>query len=385
MIVTDLETVKVVVVDDNDVVRASAATLLDDAPGIEVVGEAANGEEAIDAVLRTRPNVVLMDMRMPVMDGVEATRRLALRCPEAAVLMHSAFGDDSLVLEALQAGARGYVIKGASAAGLLAAIKNVADGRSHISDEIARPIVDKLVAALRLERETFLAARQASKRLEELVLQRKEFANQAAHELRTPMTALLGYLELLCDSTEVGCEERVLAEGAFTAARRLRRLTEDLEVTAAAERLDLVLIPVGIRSIAEDCVDDLGILPECVEIDIPSSLVACGDEIRLRQVLSNILRNAMSVSWRGTPVVIRATEEAGRVRIDVVDQGPGIESAALLTMFDAFEQKPGAVAGLGVGLSVARELITRMDGQISAINNEVHGATIRISLPGGRP
>jgi DNA-binding NarL/FixJ family response regulator len=117
--------VRVVIVDDVANVRDGLARLLERL-GIAVVGVAGDGREALDVVEVMRPQVVIMDLRMPRMDGVQATREIISRHPDIAVLMLSAYGDDSLVIDALMAGASGYLLKGVRAGELVAAINSAA-------------------------------------------------------------------------------------------------------------------------------------------------------------------------------------------------------------------------------------------------------------------
>jgi DNA-binding NarL/FixJ family response regulator len=120
-----LEPVRVVVVDDVMSVRDGLARLLSRL-GVEVVGVAADGYEALGVVALTRPQVVVMDLRMPRMDGVQATREIVTRHPDIAVLMLSAYDDESLVADALMAGAHGYLLKGVPARELVSAITHAA-------------------------------------------------------------------------------------------------------------------------------------------------------------------------------------------------------------------------------------------------------------------
>ena len=120
------ESVRVLVVDDIEQVREGLARLLGQLGGIEVVGTAADGVEAVELVGTARPQVVIMDLRMPNMDGVEATRQIAARHAGVVVLMLSAYGDESLVIDALMAGAHGYLLKGVPARELASAIVGAA-------------------------------------------------------------------------------------------------------------------------------------------------------------------------------------------------------------------------------------------------------------------
>ncbi len=138
------ETVRVLLVDDQRLMREGLRTLLELEPGLEVVGEAGNGEEALAAYKRLRPDVVLMDVRMPVMDGVEATRHLRARFPTARVIILTTFDDDEYVLEGLRGGALGYLLKDVSVQDLVEAIQTVMAGGVLIEPSVARKVVAEL-------------------------------------------------------------------------------------------------------------------------------------------------------------------------------------------------------------------------------------------------
>jgi DNA-binding NarL/FixJ family response regulator len=117
------EPVRVLVVDDQQLVRESIAALLDIQPGISVVGTAAEGREAVDQALALRPDVVLLDVRMPVMDGIEAVAILRRRAPDCRVVMLTTFDDEEYVVQALRAGASGYLLKDRPARELAGAVR----------------------------------------------------------------------------------------------------------------------------------------------------------------------------------------------------------------------------------------------------------------------
>jgi DNA-binding NarL/FixJ family response regulator len=134
----------VVIADDQALVRAGFRMILATDPAIEVVGEAADGEEAVAVVRRCRPDVVLMDIRMPVMDGLEATRRiLADTASEARVIMLTTFDLDEYVYAALTAGASGFLLKDVSPEQLLAAVKLVAAGDALLAPSITRRLIER--------------------------------------------------------------------------------------------------------------------------------------------------------------------------------------------------------------------------------------------------
>ncbi|WP_075905165.1 response regulator [Actinomadura sp. CNU-125] len=136
-------TIRVVIVDDQGMVRSGFGVLLNAQPDIEVVGEAVNGEEGLRRVAELRPDVVLMDVRMPVMDGLEATRRLLADGAGDApkVLMLTTFDLDDYVYEALRAGAGGFLLKDASATELSDAVRILAAGDALLSPSITRRLI----------------------------------------------------------------------------------------------------------------------------------------------------------------------------------------------------------------------------------------------------
>jgi DNA-binding NarL/FixJ family response regulator len=138
--------IRVLLVDDQQLVRTGFRMILADEGDIEVVGEAPDGRAALDAVRRLRPDVVVMDLRMPVMDGVEATRRLS---EDAAgqtprVLILTTFDADEYVLEALRAGASGFLLKDVPPADFVAAIRLIAAGDALLAPSVTRRLLDRL-------------------------------------------------------------------------------------------------------------------------------------------------------------------------------------------------------------------------------------------------
>ncbi|HWI63910.1 MAG TPA: response regulator transcription factor [Symbiobacteriaceae bacterium] len=133
--------VSVLVVDDHRVVRAGLVALLKQNPGLRVVGEAGNGEEAVRLAGELKPDVVLMDMQMPVMNGVEATQRIKAQWPAVQVLVLTTYDDDELIWGGLQAGAKGYLLKDAPPEELLQGIKAVAAGQSLLPPHIAAKLM----------------------------------------------------------------------------------------------------------------------------------------------------------------------------------------------------------------------------------------------------
>jgi DNA-binding NarL/FixJ family response regulator len=141
------EPLTVLVADDSDAFRSGLAALLASVDGVALAGEATDGDEAVAAALALQPDVVLMDLNMPGRNGIEATRAIVSAAPHIAVLVLTMYEDDDSVFSAVQAGARGYLVKGARQAELLRALRSVAEGGAVFGPAIARRMVDFFAAA----------------------------------------------------------------------------------------------------------------------------------------------------------------------------------------------------------------------------------------------
>jgi DNA-binding NarL/FixJ family response regulator len=135
------EPIRILIADDHEGFRSGLAALLGTQPGLEVAGEAATGESAVTAALALQPDVVLMDLNMPGLDGIAATRRIVDTSPHIAVLVLTMADNDAAVFDALRAGARGYLLKGADRAELTRAVRAVASGEAIFGPDVARRLM----------------------------------------------------------------------------------------------------------------------------------------------------------------------------------------------------------------------------------------------------
>jgi DNA-binding NarL/FixJ family response regulator len=130
--------IRILIVEDQRIVREGLIAVLEDEDEIEIVGEASNGQEAVAAFTRLTPDVVLMDLQMPVVDGPEATRQIRDLNPHARILVLTTYATDEFIFKALRAGAKGYILKDASVSELMAAIRAVHAGQTQLSPSAAR-------------------------------------------------------------------------------------------------------------------------------------------------------------------------------------------------------------------------------------------------------
>jgi RNA polymerase sigma factor (sigma-70 family) len=138
-----MSSIRVLLVDDQQIVRQGLATILKYAPGIEVAGEAGDGEEAIRLAEELVPDVVLMDLKMPRLGGIPATRRICATQPDVHVIILTTYDADDMVFEGIKAGAAGYLLKDASSETLVEAIRGVMRGESQIDPGVARAVLDE--------------------------------------------------------------------------------------------------------------------------------------------------------------------------------------------------------------------------------------------------
>jgi signal transduction histidine kinase len=382
--------VRVLVVDDIPQVREGLARVLDQLGGIEVVGTAGDGLEAVELAGRTHPQVVVMDLRMPNMGGVEATRQIVARQADVSVLMLSAYGDESLVIEALMAGARGYLLKGAPASELADAIAGAVAGEARIAGQVTRPLLEKLVETLGRERETREVAEEARRASEHQRRREQQFATVTAHELRTPVAGLLGSLvtlERLCAPDQLPPPAQELLTASTRQARRLARLVEDFAVVAKDSDSGILVNPtrVEVDLVVEAVVAELDQQSAArVRVTGAPGLRAWADQDRLAQVLANLVRNALQYSPPESPVEVAAGPGPvpDTVQIAVDDRGPGIPPERLPQLFDRFgDRPPNQTGGLGVGLWIVRELLTAMHGDVHVEHNADGGASLRVTVP----
>lgn len=150
--------IRIVIAEDQAIVRRGVALLIAIEPDMEVVGQASNGVEAVDLALLLRPDVVLMDLHMPVKGGVAATREITRALPATQVLVLTTLDDDETVFEAVRAGAHAYLLKDAAEDELLATIRALRRGESHLTPQIARKVMDQFRRLAKVEPAARVAA-----------------------------------------------------------------------------------------------------------------------------------------------------------------------------------------------------------------------------------
>jgi signal transduction histidine kinase len=363
--------VRVLVVDDNAGFRESLLSLLDSAD-LVVIGEASTGRQALELVPKLQPDVVLMDVNMPEMNGIETTRALKERFPGTGGVALSGHEDQDIVREMLVAGASGYVLKDSDGDEILTAIMRAASGGAILSPTVTPTVIDELTEALERERRRTRELEAAQDALVERAARRHDLVARLSHELRTPVTVILGVAQTLSRG-DLGAEHhRELLDRLVTRARDLTRLVERFELTVDAgftERVDVADVARGVASEhPRVTVTASGALP-------PAHL---NREVA-RRVLDELVDNALRFSDEPTPVEVSVTVGVGRIEVRVRDNGSGIQGHESERIFGPLEQLEDLNVrvhqGPGMGLTLARTAARAMDGDVVLERSGSDGST----------
>ena len=170
-------TMKVIICDDQDIVRDGLELLLKLESDIDIVGIASDGAEAVEMAVRNKPDLVLMDLKMPVMNGVDATREIKAKCPGAKILVLTTYGTDDWVLDAIRAGASGYLLKDSPREGVLSAIRGTIDGKTFVDPSIAGKILNEISSPKR-KTATSITSKLTEREVEVLTLLARGLSNE---------------------------------------------------------------------------------------------------------------------------------------------------------------------------------------------------------------
>ncbi|MDQ3992015.1 MAG: response regulator [Actinomycetota bacterium] len=342
---------RVLIVDDVAESRETLRRALAFDPGIEVVGEAGSGDEAVAQTETLHPHVVVMDVRMPGSGGVEATRLIRLRFPATRVVALTAYEDPGTVRDMLAAGATGYFVKGAPVDDLLGAIHGAGHGFGHLDSRVLPSALDDLRRLLAEERE-----RQAE--ADRLRGMREELIQVLSHELRTPLTVITGTLRYLQD-LELSDDQRDLLGSALHRADELARRMEGLEL-------------VGQGTAPEDASSNPAhvLTPLVASMRESLSRVEVADEhwqgVRpkhLARIASELIDNA--IRHGDGPIEVIAGRRGAEGVLRIVDSGSFAPDARL---FDPFVQADMSATrkhgGMGLGLYLAARLCEADGGHL---------------------
>ena len=375
----DADPVRVVLVDDTTDLRDLLRFALK-RHGFEVVGEAGDGREGIEVVTRLRPDLILLDMAMPVMDGLEALPHMRAACPVAKIVVLSGFGAAEMTRRAVAAGADGYLQKGAPISRVIQYVREITSLPAESPESGAgAPLVavpDLAAPATAPAPVTDQPDGDAATEIEEL---RRAIAT-TAHGIRKPVTVLMGLAESIQASAESMDTERLghLLTTLERQTRLLDRISSDLLVSAQGGRPAM-----GPQLVRPGPVID-GVLAhrEWVRVRIEDDRPVLADPYRLEQMLENLVSNAEK--YGAPPLAVRVRGLGDRICIDVEDSGPGVPLDFRERLFDEFSRAEGSeVPGTGLGLFVVRCLAEAQGGTATYVPGPFGGSVFTLNLPAG--
>lgn len=347
--------IRVLIVDDAAESRYTLRRALAFDDALEVVGEAGSGQEAVEKADELSPTVVLMDVRMPDGNGVEATRTISSRRPDTRVVALTMHEDAETVREMLAAGASGYVVKGAPIDDLIAAVKGAAEGAGPIDARVLPHALDELRRLLSEEQDR----RNEAEHLSQI---REEFVHVLAHELRTPLTVMSGVLQLFRGQLKGDGAE--LVEAAIRRAGDLEHLIQGLELMGEGRPKGAAAEP---QRVVEVALRRLEGRPDRVVAEAGAWRGI--SEAHLARICHELIGNAIRHGTR--PIEVRAFSRAGEGVVQVWDAGDFHPDPALFRPFVQSDMSTTRERmGLGLGLFVAVRLCEAAGGQLDIRREE---------------
>ncbi len=206
--------IKVMIADDHAVVREGTRRILEQEPGLVVIADATNGLEAIEMASRLKPDVAIIDISMPLLDGVETTKQIKNNCPEITVLILSAYDDDEFVFNLLEAGAAGYLLKDVRGRELVEAVKAVYAGESVLHPSIARKVLDRFVSTSQKPKKQGSLETLSQREREILKLATRGLSNRdIAEELCLSIRTVQGHLTHIFNKLQVVSRTEAVVRG----------------------------------------------------------------------------------------------------------------------------------------------------------------------------
>lgn len=358
----------VLLADDVPELRKLLRQVLELSQRFHVIGEAENGLQAIEIAEHHHPDLVLLDISMPVMDGMEALPRIVQVSPATRVVILSGFEADRLAASALEMGASAYIEKGIPPALLIKQLLGV------IGQNGAGP--PRMVPAS-IPADTSLL----------LDVSPEEMMSLVAHEIRNPLAVIQGFgtelqhrWDTMSDDLRKDAVKRMTER-----ARYLNTVVNNLMYMRKLEAGHAWVAPQAsdVREMMEALGDELVDLARGhpLDVQIEDGLPeVCIDVLRLRQVLTNLVVNAAKFSPSGAPISLRATRHPKGVVVEVADEGPGIPLDMRMMVFDKFCRLERGGAGIGLGLFISKALMTSMKGEIWVQDSE-RGAVLACLIP----
>jgi signal transduction histidine kinase len=361
------DTIRVLVVDDVPDIRKLIRLTLERCGPFTVVGEAGDGAQAIAEAARLRPDIVLLDLSMPVMDGLEALPEILAASPDSKVLVLSGFTAGEMSDEAIKRGASGYMEKGGIVGKLGPRLRELVPFRAVTFDD--KP-----------DDTAVRAATQAAKPPLD-----GDLMALLIRDLSRPLTVLHALASRLLRADELPPEAVRSALAAVT--REAKRLEEVLRSYADAGKLesgalDLALAPTNLSQLIRNCIADLADLTSLhpVTVEMDDNVVINVDPTRIREVVSHLLSNAAKFSPSRAPIEVTSLFADSAFEVHVRDHGPGIPAEYHDRIFEKFGRVDPDAVGNGLGLYLARQIARAHGGDVFLASCDDTGCVFALRL-----
>lgn len=372
--------VKVLLVDDHTTLRVALRALIGSMPGFAVVGECENGVEAIRAVAQLQPDLVLMDINMPVMDGIEATLAIKQAFPAVRVVGLSGFEEATKVSAMIAAGASGYLLKTGDPRELADGLDAIVAGRPVLAPEVLQGVLDDVARFYREQR-------AKAELLAEVDRMKRQFFTLVSDDLRNPLAAITGYArtmrqnwERLDDATRAEFIDRIEQQS----LRLGRRIEQMLTISGIRRAEPGEAASFDVAAAAREAAQRFDEHDRLL-LDGLHESEARGDRGGFVAVVVTLLENALEHT-EGT-ITVTSAIEGGMVRLQVRDDGPGISQDRLRWMlagpFSRTDQGGEVEEGgsLGLSLYIARQVIEGMGGELDAGSDPQAGTIFTATIP----
>lgn len=364
--------IRVLLVDDTKDIRELLRLTLELQGEFDVVGEAEDGLQAIAEVARLRPDLVLLDLAMPVMDGLEALPEIRVQAPEARVLVLSGFNARQMGAEAVRLGASGYMEKGGIVDKLAPRIRELFPERLSVASTSRAPIVAVVPPIATVASEAEETSPEA-------------LISLLAHELMNPITVLQGFAMTL---QRPALPPEVIERSAEAITRAAKHLGSLVQAFADLRKIDedgleLLLEQADLSDLVEDCVSDAVELTQGhpVIVRAQSDVVARIDPTHIRQIIINLVSNAAKFSPVGARIDVTIEASQSWVEIGVRDYGPGIPADKMSQLFRKFSRLSTQAPGTGLGLYISRGLARAHGGDLVLSSSAGTGCRFVLRLP----
>ena len=365
---------KILLVDDHTHVREGLRQMLELRDGMDVVGEKSNGQEAVEGVEELRPDVVLMDMRMPIMDGIEATRIIKERHPDVKVLALTAFGEMSLIASMVKVGASGYVLKGGSPNQLMETIEAVAKGKRALERGIGRTLLEETGPPLAKTS----SSPDPNRTSNGFISVGSDEIDGPIADIKATVTTMRSGWSTLDDDAKVAHLDSLLIQCDRLEDLLGRTLTvSGIQVGPGPTNGTLPRKSFSLADVARDATAMLGdgtggrVTLKLGEVE------ADGDADQMREAASALIENALA--YTEGPVVVRVTSDERAARLEVQDEGPGLAVPPEGSLAGALDHG-GRGKRPGLSLTIVRTCLERSGGRLEVDTGPDRGSTFAMVL-----